>query len=61
MDGRGLIALVALLLIGLQLQIRSGAGVAGPTQLRGDPPEQRQASLRRLGIDLASSTVPVLR
>lgn len=61
MDGRSLIAFVALLLIGLQLQIRSGPGVAGPTRLGGWQLEQRQASLRRLGIDLASPTVPVLR
>lgn len=60
MDSRCLIALLALLMIGLQLQVRLGAGGA-PIQRGGWQLEQRQASLRRLGIDLASSAVSVLR
>lgn len=61
MDSRRLIAFAALLVLGLQLQVRLGTGVAGASQRDAWQREHRQANLRRLGIDLASSTAPVLR
>ncbi|MFO1048049.1 MAG: hypothetical protein U1E52_09150 [Geminicoccaceae bacterium] len=56
-----MIAFAALLVLGLQLQVRLGTGVAGASQRDAWQREHRQANLRRLGIDLASSTAPVLR
>ena len=59
MDGRSLIAFVALLLIGLQLQIRSGPGVAGPTRLGGwqQQPARSEHQVTQTGAQQGAATL----